>query len=54
MRKTKTPSPGMVLTDGKNFYSEVSLAQWDEEENYKEISIEEYKKIMEEREQQEL
>lgn len=40
-------SEGMMLTDGKGYYVRVSLGDWDSPDNYREIPIEEYEKMLE-------
>ncbi len=52
-RKSKVASPGMVLANKTGFFSEVLLGEWDDEENYREISKEEYEKIITERNKEE-
>lgn len=39
-------SEGMMLTDGKGYYVRVSLGDWDSPDNYREVPIEEYEKMI--------
>ena len=48
-----TAAPGMVLTDGETYSTEVYLGCNDKPENWHEITIEEYEKIMAEAESEE-
>ena len=49
-----TPSEGMVLTDGKTYAPNgVHVSKNDSVDNWHEITIEEYEKIMKEREESE-
>ena len=48
-----TASSGMVLTNGETYGSSVRLGDWDSPENWHEITIEEYEKIIAERESEE-
>lgn len=48
--RTLTASDGMVLTNGSGYFYEVSLGDWDRQENYWEIP-EEYAKVHEEQEE---
>lgn len=40
-------SEGMVLTNGVLYATEIDLGDWDSADNYHEIAIEEYERIME-------
>lgn len=46
-RYTITAPEGMVLTDGLGYYTRVTLGDWDSPDNYREIPIEEYEKMLE-------
>lgn len=49
-----TPSPGMVLTDGLTFsFDYVLVGRNDSPDNWHEITVEEYEKIMAEQEESE-
>ena len=48
------PSEGMVLTDGNVYLKKVYLCNNNNAENYHEITKEEYAKILEEKEKEEL
>ena len=41
-------SEGMMLTNGSLYATEIDLGDWDSAENYHEITIEEYERIMKE------
>ena len=45
-RKVLTASEGMLLTDGTIYVKRIELGDWDSAENYTEISVEEYEKIL--------
>ena len=45
-RKVIIAEDGMWITDGKGFYKEVDLGDWDSEENYTKVTEEEYKRQM--------
>lgn len=45
-RKVLTASEGMLLTDGTIYVKRIELGDWDSAENYTEISLEEYEKIL--------
>ena len=47
-RKILKASDGMILTDGNIYGTEIYLAEDVDENSFKEISIEEYNKLMEE------
>lgn len=46
-RKTIYAPEGMWLTDGHGFYKEITLGDWDSPENYREVPIDEYEKMLE-------
>lgn len=48
------PSNGMILTNGETYSYEVYLGANDSIDNWQEITVEEYEKIMAERENEEL
>ena len=45
-RKVIIAGDGMWITDGKGFYKEVDLGDWDSEDNYTKITEEEYNAMM--------
>lgn len=45
-RKIITASEGMILTNGTTYGYRIALGDWDSEDNYYEISIEDYEKRM--------
>ena len=46
-RKVLIAKDDMWLTDGNGFYKEVALGDWDSPDNYREVSKEEYEKMLE-------
>ena len=48
-----TPSDGMVLTNGETYSAEVYLGKNDSSDNWHEITVEEYEKIVAEQENEE-
>lgn len=46
-RKIIIASEGMILTNGTLYGHRIALGDWDSEENYHEITIAEYEKMME-------
>lgn len=42
-----TPSEGMVLTNGETYSTEVYLGKNDSADNWHEITVEEYEKVLE-------
>lgn len=44
-RKTIKASDGMMLTNGEIYALEIDLGDWDSEQNYHEIPIEEYERL---------
>ncbi len=42
-----TPSEGMVLTNGETYSTEVYLGKNDSPDNWHEITVEEYEKVLE-------
>jgi hypothetical protein len=42
-----TASEGMMLTNGEGFWVRLELGYWDSPDNYREVSIEEYEKMLE-------
>lgn len=45
-RKVLIAKDDMWWTDGNGFYKEVALGNWDSPDNYREIPIEEYEKML--------
>lgn len=50
-RKIITASEGMILTNGTLYGRRIALGDWDSAENYHEITIEEYERILAEQEE---
>ena len=40
-------SEGMILTNGETYAKRIELGDWDSPDNYREIPIEEYEKMLE-------
>lgn len=45
-RKIITAKDGMILTNGEIYGFRIALGDWDSEENYHEIPVEEYEQIL--------
>ena len=39
-------SEGMILTNGTTYAKRLELGEWDKAENYREIPVEEYEKLV--------
>ena len=46
-RAVLTASEGMLLTNGTIYAKRLELGDWDKPENYREVSIKEYEKMLE-------
>ena len=51
-RKIITASEGMIFTNGEIYGRRIALGDWDSEDNYHEIPIEEYERMIEEQEKE--